>query len=271
VTVISRNADNLKELTDLGAVAATGSVEDVAFLTKTFTGADAVYTMVPPKMDAPDWKAYIGQIGKNYADAVRRTGVSSVVNLSSIGGHLAQGGGPVSGLYRVEQELNKLQNVNIRHLRPSYFYQNLLANLGMIKHAGFIGGNFDIKGNRFPIVDPSDIAEAAAEELLSLNFEGHTVRYIASDEVSTNGIAQALGNAIRKPDLKWVPFTDEQAFQGMTQAGLSEEVAKNYTEMNAALNSGALTEDYWKNRGNIFGKVKLNDFAQQFAGAYNAS
>jgi len=37
VTVIGRNAEHLKDLTALGATAAIGSVEDVAFLTKTFT------------------------------------------------------------------------------------------------------------------------------------------------------------------------------------------------------------------------------------------
>ena len=51
VTVIGRNAANLTELTNAGAKAAIGSVEDIAFLTASFTGADAVYTMVPPVHD----------------------------------------------------------------------------------------------------------------------------------------------------------------------------------------------------------------------------
>src|SRR5689334_18963560 len=74
VTVVGRNAENLKPLTDKGASAAIGSVEDVDFLTKTFTGADAVYTMVPPTMSAADWKGYIGQIGQNYAAAISASG-----------------------------------------------------------------------------------------------------------------------------------------------------------------------------------------------------
>ena len=39
VTVIGRSEGNLKELTDAGAKAAIGSVEDLAFLTAAFFGA----------------------------------------------------------------------------------------------------------------------------------------------------------------------------------------------------------------------------------------
>jgi uncharacterized protein YbjT (DUF2867 family) len=44
VTVISRSSENIRSLTEQGAKAAIGSVEDVEFLKKTFSGADAVYT-----------------------------------------------------------------------------------------------------------------------------------------------------------------------------------------------------------------------------------
>ena len=270
VTVVGRNPDNLKELSDAGAKLAIGSVEDIAFLTKAFTGADAVYTMVPPVHVVTDWKAHIEQIAKNYAAAIQATGVKYVVNLSSVGAHLADGVGPVSGLYRAEKVLNSLAGIHIKHLRPPYFYNNLLGNIGMIKGMGVIGANFSAAENKFPIVAPSDIADVAAEELLKLGFNGHSVRYLASDEVSTEKIATVLGTAIGKPGLAWVEFTDEQALGGMIQAGLPEEIAKNYAEMNQSIKTGAMTEDYFKHRPTVFGKVKLEDFAQTFATIYNA-
>jgi uncharacterized protein YbjT (DUF2867 family) len=268
VTVIGRNEENLKPLTDKGAKAAIGSVEDVSFLTDTFKGADAVYTMVPPTFDTTDWIGHIGRIGENYAQAIKDSGVKNVVNLSSVGAHLPDGVGPVSGLYRAEQALNNLDDVNIRHLRPAYFYHNLLSNVGLIKQAGIIGGNFSVSGNTFPIVHPQDIASAAAEELTQ-DFKGHSIRYIAGDEVSTDGIASAIGKEIGKPDLKWVPFTDDQTFQGMTQAGLPEEIAKNYVEMGQSINSGVMSADYFKNHPEL-SKTKLGDFAKEFAQVYNA-
>jgi uncharacterized protein YbjT (DUF2867 family) len=268
VTVIGRKESNLAELISAGAKAAIGSVEDVAFLTKTFTGADAVYTMVPPIHQVADWKGYIGSIGENYAAAIAASGVKYVVNLSSIGAHLPDGVGPVSGLYRVEQALNTLTGVNIKHLRPSYFYTNLFANIGMIKGMGMIGANFGT--NTFPIVSPDDIAAVAAEHLLSLDFTGQSIQYIASDEITTDKLASVLGAAIGKPDLKWIVFTDEQALSGMLQAGLPEEIAKNYVEMNHSIQAGLMFEDYYKHPTPVTGKVKLEDFAEVFAAAYKA-
>src|SRR6187397_176036 len=112
VTVIGRNAENLRSLTDIGAKAVIGSVQDVEFLKKTFAGADAVYTMSPPNYNTNDLKASIAEVEKNYAEAIKANNIKYVVNLSSIGAHLPDGAGPVNGLYRVEQALNELKTTN---------------------------------------------------------------------------------------------------------------------------------------------------------------
>ena len=268
VTVITSKQDNASAIEALRAKPAVGSVEDIDFLKKTFSGADAVYTMVPPNFGAAQWKKWIGSIGKNYADAIKATDVKYVVNLSSMGAHLNDGVGPVSGLHLAEEALNTLTGVNIKHLRPAYFYQNLFSNIGLIKNAGIIGSNFNVTDNKFGLVDPSDIAAVVIEALLQLNFTGYSVHYVVSDEVSTNAIANEIGRAIGKPDLAWISFTNEQAFDGMKQAGLSEEVAKNYVEMGEAVNTGIMYEDYWKNHPATLGKTKLKDFAKVFAAAY---
>ena len=271
VTVIGRNAAHLKPLTDLGAKAAIGSIEDMDFLKSSFKGADAVYTMIPPKMDAADWKAWIAQMGKNYAEAIKAVGIKYVVNLSSMGAHMPTGAGPVSGLYYAENALNALTDVNILHLRPGYFYDNFLGSLDMVRHMNIIGSNFGGDGTKLVMTDTADIAAVAAAALLKLDFNGHNVRYITSDERTTADIAKEVGAAINKPDLPWVVFSDEQAVGGMTQAGLPEEVAKNYAEMGAALRSNAMAEDYWQHRPETFGKIKLEDFAKRFAAVYNAA
>ena len=270
VTVIGRNAEHLKPLTDKGVKAAIGSVEDVAFLAEAFKGADAVYTMIPPQYAALDLEAY-RQIAATYVEAIRISGVKNAVNLSSVGAHMAQGAGPVSGLYRAEEELNKLAGVNILHLRPCYFYTNLLANVNMVKGMNIIGGNFATADTKLGLSHPADIAEAAAEELLSLSFPGHGVRYLVSDERTASEIASVLGNAVGKPGLPWVSFSDEQAYEGMKQAGLPEPVAQKYTEMGNAIRTGKMYEDYWLHHPQQVGKTKLEDFAKEFAAVYHAS
>src|SRR5690349_16177937 len=102
VTVIGRSEDHLRELITAGAQPAIGSLEDREFLKAAFRDAEAVYTMYPGSFSAPDMKAFIEQIAKNYAEAIEANGIAFVVNLSSVGAHLPAGVGPVSGLHRAE-------------------------------------------------------------------------------------------------------------------------------------------------------------------------
>jgi uncharacterized protein YbjT (DUF2867 family) len=265
VTVISSNADRNDEIKALGATPAIGLVTDVAFLTEAFKGADVVYTMVPPNFGATEWKKYIAGIGQNYADAITANGIKKIVHLSSIGAHLEDGTGPVTGIHRVEEIYNKLDGVAVKHLRPGFFYTNFYANVDMIKHANIIGSNFGADTNMV-LVHPKDIATAAAEEIQS-NFTGKSVRYIASDEKTAGEVAKTLGAAIGKPELPWIEFTDADNIAGAVGAGLPEEIATNYTEMGTSVRSSKMFEDYYKNRP-VLSEIKLENFAKEFAGAF---
>jgi len=268
VTIISSHEGKIKEIEALGGIHAIGSVNDLEFLKKTFRGADAIYTMVPPNHHPKDWKSEIHETGRVYYEAIKSEGIKKVVNLSSIGAHLAEGAGPVSGLFRVENEFNKLDGVDIVHLRPGYFYFNLFANLGMIKHMGIMGSNFG--DNPLVMVHPRDIAEVASHFLLKPDFTGKTVQYIASDIRNGHDIAQVLGKAIGKPDLKWMVFKDEDALKGMLGAGLPEESARNYVEMGASIADGKFQEDFYLHKPAL-SPTKLEDFALEFEGAYSHS
>ena len=270
VTIISSKAEKTSQIEALGAKAAIGSVEDIGFLTKTFTDADAVYTMVPPNFSPGNWKKYIAGIGENYAAAIKAAGVKNVVDLSSIGAHMPDGCGPVSGLYFAEKALNGLDGVNVKHLRAGFFFQNFFGNIGMIKHMGIIGGNYG-EGTTLTLVHTDDIADAAAEELLGLSFKGKSIRYVIGDEKTTNQVAAILGKAIGKPELPWIDFKDEDTFAALVQAGLSEEIAKNYAEMGAAMRNGEMTAEYKTDRPSAFGKTKLEAFAPVFAAVYAKS
>jgi len=265
ITVISSNGNRADEIKALGATAAIGSVENVNFLTDAFKGADAVYAMVPPNFGAAQWKNWIAGIGQNYADAITANGIKKIVHLSSIGAHLEDGTGPVTGIHRVEEIYNKLDGVAVKHLRPGFFYTNFYANVDMIKHAGIIGSNWgaDIA---MVLVHPADIAVAAAEELQD-DFTGKSVRYVASDEKTSAEIAKALGTPIGKPELPWIEFSDADNIAGAIGAGLPEEVATNYTEMGVSVRTGKMFEDYYKHKP-VLSKVKLADFAQEFAKAF---
>jgi len=265
VTVISSKADKGAAIASLGATAAIGSIEDVSFLVKTFSGADAVYTMIPPNYAAPNYKAYIISIGKNYVEAIRKSNVKYVVNLSSIGAHMPEGCGPVSALHFVEKEFAALTDVNVLHLRPASFYYNFLNSVGMLKHTGMFGNNF---GNTLVLVDPEDIADVAADAVMTRAFAGQSHRYIVSDERAAGEVALILGAAVGKQDLTWTIFTDEQTLEGMKQAGVPKDLAENLTEMGSALRRGDMTADYFKSTNVARGKRKLEQFAPVFSATY---
>ena len=267
VTVISSKPDRQAEVEALGATAAIGKVEDGDFLTATFTGADAVYLMVPPHFAVADSRAYHQQIGRNYAQAIEQAGVRRVVQLSSWGAHLAEGTGGILGSHDVEVILRAVSGIALTHLRPTSFYTNLYSSVGMIKGLGMLGANY--AGNiKVALVHPRDIAAAAAEELTkTADTAGSNVRYIASDERTADEVAHAIGTAIGQPGLKWIAFTDEQMRENMVKNGVPAARAGEVVDIYASINSGKLGEDYWQHRPSL-GQVKLEEFAKEFAAAF---
>jgi uncharacterized protein YbjT (DUF2867 family) len=270
VTVISSNPERQTDIEALGAHAAIGSFEDADFLTETFTGADAVYTMVAAHsyLDKDfDLLGFYQKLGHNYAEAVLRSGVERVVNLSTIGAHLSAGNGILVGAYHVEQTLNALPgNVSITHMRPTSFFYNLYGYVPMIKATGAISVNYGAD-RMIPWVSPFDIAEAVAEEIQS-DFTGRKVRYVASEELTGDETARILGEAIGKPGLQWKLISSEESLKNLLTAGINPKIAAGLIEMYGALFTGVLSEDYIKNRPSVMGKVKLVDFAKEFTGAF---
>jgi len=269
VTVITSKAENAPAIEALGAKAAVGSVEDADFVKTAFAGADAAYLMIPPKWGVTDWRGYQNKVADNYSNALQANHIPYAVMLSSIGAHMGNGAGPVDGLYDLEQKLKTVEGLNVKVLRPSYFMENLFNMVGMVKGMGIMGSNFG--NDTLVLVHTSDIAAVALKNLMNLDFTGHQVHYVASDERTGAEIAAVLGGAIGKPETPWVVFSDEQGKQGMLQAGLNEEMAANYTTMGVALRNGTMQDDYFANRPATLGEVKLEDFAKnEFAPAFKS-
>ena len=273
VTVISSHEERVAAIEALGAKAAIGSMFDADFLTKTFAGADIVYLM--ETMEAAgnmfdkniDFLGKISEIGRHYKTAVERSGVKKVVHLSSIGAHTDKGTGIIVFHHHVEQILKQLpEDIAIKFIRPVGIYFNMLSFIPVIQNKGAVISNWG--GNqKEPWVSPVDIADAVAEEI-DKPFEGREIRYVASDEVSPDEIAKALGEAIGKPDLEWKLISDEELLRNWLDIGFNEQVAKGFVETQASQRSGILYEDYYQHQP-VLGRIKLADFAKEFAAAYH--
>ncbi len=243
VKVIGRSADKLADLVAKGAEAAIGDLSEVAFLTKAFAGAEAVYLMIPPKLDVSDWRTYQRELVGNYVQALKAAKVPKVVLLSSIGAHLLEGAGPISGIGELEQALRQIEGLDVLALRPGYFMENLFSSVGMIKHAG-INGSIVEPDRPVTMVHTSDIAKVATERLLDLSFTGHSHEFITGDRPTFKETTQVIGQAIGKPELPYIQFSPADAKTGMLQAGFSETIADGFVEMQEAMNNADFTAGY---------------------------
>ena len=272
VTIISSKVERQKNIEALGAKAAIGTMEDASFLSATFKGADVVYvmeTLAPNAFFDPnvDVIAAISEIGKNYKQAIEQSGVKRVVHLSSIGAHTDRGNGIIAFHYNVENILNQLPaDVSIKFMRPVGFYTVMFSFIQTIKQQGAIIQNYG-GDEKEPWVSPLDIAAVIAEEI-EKPFDGRETRYIASDEMSPNEVAKLLGEAIGKPNLKWLVIPDEQFLNGLIAAGMNPQTAKGFVELNAGRVSGVMYKDYFRHKPTL-GEVKLKDFASKFAAEYD--
>lgn len=271
VTVISSQIERQLAIETIGAKAAIGSMQDVDFLTNTFTGADIVYCMETHDKNVffdhnVDVVALLTQIGVNYKQAIEASGVKKVVHLSSIGADKDQNN-VLTFHFNVETLLNQLpSDVSVKFMRPVGFYYNMYAYVQSIKKQGFIVSNYG-GDEKEPWVSPLDIAAVIAEEM-EKPFVGKTFRYITSDEVSPNEVAMILGEAIGLPDLKRVVISDEEMLAGMLAMGMNPQTAKGFVEMNASIRTKKIYEHYYQYHP-VLGKVKLADFAKDFAQIYN--
>jgi len=273
VTVISSRSERKSAIQALKATPAIGSIQDAYFLTQTFRGADIVYLMeawegIGSLFDKNiDFVAEFKNIAYNYVKAVQDSGVKKIVHLSSVGAHSEKGTGSLLVHHTVENILTTLpEEVSIKFMRPVGFFTNIYRWLSMIKAQGAIVHSYG-GDQKEPWVSPDDIASTVAKEM-EKPFNGRTVHYLASDEVSPNEIAGVLGKAIGNSDLEWKVISSEELLKQMLSAGINEWIAAGLVAMQKAQADGSLYDDFYLNKPEL-GKVKLNDFATEFAAEYN--
>lgn len=240
VRAVGRSKEKLATVERQGAEAHAGSLDDVGFVTDALRDVDAAFLMIPPHYTAPDMRADQRRLGANMIEAIKKSGIKRVVVLSSLGGGLSAGTGPILGLHEFENAVRGVAGLSAVILRPAYFMENHLGSIGMIKQAG-INGSAMRPDTRLPMAATRDIAGVAAEILSAATFSGITLREILGPrDYSMQEATAILGAAIGKPDLAYVCFPDDDFKKGLQGAGFSADVARNFVEMNAAFNAGSI-------------------------------
>lgn len=238
VRVIGRDAARLEPLATKGAEAFVCDINDATQLTNAFTGARAVYAMIPPSMTSTNYRADQYKTADSITRAVEEAGVEYVVSLSSIGADKPDRTGPVVGLHYLEQALNNISGLKVLHLRPAYFMENTLAQIGVIKTMGITAGPL-LPDLAIPMIATRDIGAAAAQALLKLDFADKQTRELHGQrDLSYQEVTAIIGEGVGKRDLKYIHLPDEQVREAFLQMGASANVADLILEMSSALNSG---------------------------------
>lgn len=269
VKLVARTADNLKKFSDMGAEVIPGDITDVAVVTKAFKNADSAFVLLPPNFTANSYREFQRKVGDTTIEAIQKSGIKYIVNLSSYGAHMHEDNGLIAGLAEQEVKLNQLKDVNVLHLRPAYFMDNALLNLKLIKDMGINGTTAD-PDHEIPMVATKDIALIASGYLSGQDFSGKSVLPISGDRnYSFKEFTGIMGNSIGKPDLQYIQFPVDQAKRAMIDMGLSIDIANDITDMEAALRNGIM--NYEKRASGNLSPTPANVFAKEvFAPLYNS-
>src|SRR5215471_3024292 len=196
VRAVGRDASKLSALARLGADVDPIDLNDAPALANAFAGAKGAYVLIPPQIRAEDFIAAADVISTSIADAVRDSGVSHVVALSSIGAQHAERTGPIVTLHRLEEKLKQVQQLSALFLRPAYFMENFMMMIPLVQAMGFFAGGIggDLK---MPMIATRDIGEYAANRLAALDFAGFsTQELLGQRDVAHDEAAAAIGAAI---------------------------------------------------------------------------
>jgi len=268
VTVIARHAERLERFRSMGAEIIAGDVTDVEILTSAFKNADSAFVLMVDNVKAENTRAYQRQVTSKLIEAIERSGIKHIVNMSSVGSHMHEGNGIMGGTAEQEVRLNQLNDVNVLHIRSAYFMENFLRTIPVVQKMG-INGTVADGDHAIPMVATKDVAKIAASHLANLDFKGKSVHAVMGPKNYTlREFTGIVGKAIGNPDLPYVQLPIEQVKQAFLNNGFSEDFTDNLLEMGTAIKTGFM--NYQKRDDSTTTPTTAEEFAAEvYTSAYN--
>jgi uncharacterized protein YbjT (DUF2867 family) len=237
VRIIVRSADKGAAWKTKGAEVAVASLDDVSALAKALEGAKGVYLMVPPNYGATSWLSDQQARMDRAAEAVKKSGVSHVVFLSSVGAQLPSGTGPIRAVHYGEGKLaGAVKHLTI--LRPPYFMENWAPVIGAAKAQGVLP-TFIAPQAKLPMISTKDIGRIGAEQLLAGGQGRKIVELAGPEEYSPDQTAGFLGAILGKTvTAQHAPLN--AVVPTFKSFGFSDEAAALFEEMYAGFAKGTI-------------------------------
>ncbi|RYZ42063.1 MAG: NAD-dependent epimerase/dehydratase family protein [Myxococcaceae bacterium] len=253
LTVVSRSEDKLQALRALGADAARVDVRDVQALRAVFRQGRRLFLLNPPAAPTTDTDREERATLKAILEALEGSGLERIVAVSAFGAQAGEHIGDLGVLHEMEQGLAR-QPVPVSIVRGAYYFTNWDMALQGAQEQGVVPSFFPADF-RLPMVDPRDLAEAAADLMTAsedrpglFQVEGPQ-RYAPADVAAA--CAAVLGRPVRVeevPRARWV-----ETFRGF---GFSPSAAESYANMTALTIDGTFPDP----AGTLHGKTSLQNY-----------
>jgi uncharacterized protein YbjT (DUF2867 family) len=169
-------------------------------------------------------------------DAARAAGVARLVKLSGLG---AAVGSPLPALDwhgQIEEHLRRTRLPAVV-LQSNFFMTNLLASAEQIQREGKLVA--PAAEARISMIDPRDVAAAAASVLAAGGHEGETIVLTGPEAISYERIAAEISTATGLT-VGFVDVPEEAARQEMVAAGLPDWLVEHLARLFGIAKQGAL-------------------------------
>ena len=215
-----------------------GSHGDIGVVDRAFTGADAVFWLVPPDPRAGSVEAAYVDFTRPACDAFKRHEVRRLVGISALGRGtaVADRAGLVTASLAMD-DLIASSGVSYRALTMPSFMDNLLRQVESIRNRGVFSS--PIGGDRkLPTCATRDIAASAARLLLddSWSGQGH-VAVLGPEDLSFNDMPRIMSEVLGQP-VRFQQIPGEAYKARLLERGMSEAMAQGNLDMLVAKDQG---------------------------------
>ena len=235
VRVIVRSEEKGKPWEEMGAEVAIADLQDQESLTKALEGGKALYLMIPPNYQSDDMYVEASKVINAFQTAIANSSLEKLVVLSSVGGHLPSGTGPVLSLHRLEEAF-KDSDIPVTIVRPPSFMENWNSVLETVKADGVLPSFSFPLDQKYPQIDTEEIGRVGAEAMLESS-EGIQVKELAGIQYSPNDVAAAFSRVLGKP-VTAVPIPEDQwtdVFKTFSSPRNAEIMSELFHNINAGL------------------------------------
>jgi len=236
VRVLVRNAAKAAAWAARGAEVMETDFADADSLARGLNGAVGAYFINPPDYHSSDMFASAQRMGEVWCRAMERSGVESLVALSSVGAHLASGTGNIYTTHLLEQTLGSLR-ADVHFVRAAWFMENWAGALAVATKDGVLPSFLAPLDRSIAMVSASDIGRVCAETLMAGANAPRITELHGPKEYSPNDVAAAV-SAVLKRDVSPVGVPESDWGATLGKWGFSAHAIETWGEMVRGFNSG---------------------------------